>query len=158
MDDVKRYDCTNGGAKYCQGCYQMSEHPEGDYVLAEDYDALRLERERPVNRAVVRDVFLRNGFTIKEGHSDLKPYVYEAVEELLQLDGRSLTDDCSAPKWIACADSLPPVNENVLVTCEFTTNDWRTKVGGVDERGNWWVFGASWTPSHWQPLPNPPAA
>lgn len=61
------------------------------------------------------------------------------------------------PEWIACEDRMPPVNENVLVTCEFTTNDWRIKVGGVDERGNWWVFGASWTPSHWQPLPAAPA-
>lgn len=40
MDDVKRYDCTNGGAQYCQGCYQMSETPLGDYVRADDYDAL----------------------------------------------------------------------------------------------------------------------
>lgn len=106
MNEVKRYDCTNGGAQYCQGCYQMTETPFGDYVRSEDYDALLQERKHP--------------------------------------------------EWTACADRLPPVNENVLVTCEFTANDWRTKVGGVDERGNWWVFGASWTPTHWQPLPAPP--
>lgn len=44
------------------------------------------EQRVAVNRSVIRDVFLRNGFTIKEGHSDLKPYVYAAAEELLALD------------------------------------------------------------------------
>ncbi|AXH55445.1 hypothetical protein C4C37_13210 [Pseudomonas amygdali pv. lachrymans] len=30
----------------------------------------------------VREVLLRNGFTIKEGQQDLKPYVYAAAKEL----------------------------------------------------------------------------
>lgn len=34
-------------------------------------------------RSTIRDILLINGFTIKEGQTDLKPYVYEAVEELL---------------------------------------------------------------------------
>ncbi|HIE1324502.1 TPA: hypothetical protein ACXJFQ_005107 [Pseudomonas aeruginosa] len=45
MTDVKRYDCTNGGAKWCQGCYQMSEHPQGDYVAADDYAKLAAEAQ-----------------------------------------------------------------------------------------------------------------
>ncbi|HCF5688137.1 TPA: hypothetical protein NIH14_001817 [Pseudomonas aeruginosa] len=48
------------------------------------------ELEKPVNRTVIRDVFLRNGFTIKDGHSDLKPYVYAAAEELLRLGGHAV--------------------------------------------------------------------
>ncbi|UWU63030.1 hypothetical protein [Pseudomonas aeruginosa] len=40
MSEVKRYDCTNGGFAFCQGCYQMEEDPLGDYVSSEDYDAL----------------------------------------------------------------------------------------------------------------------
>ncbi len=40
MTDVKRYDCTNGGYRHCQGCYEMTETPLGDYVRSEDYDAL----------------------------------------------------------------------------------------------------------------------
>ncbi|HHW2860392.1 TPA: hypothetical protein ACUUCQ_005162 [Pseudomonas aeruginosa] len=40
MSEVKRYDCTNGGFAFCQGCYQMKEDPLGDYVSSEDYDAL----------------------------------------------------------------------------------------------------------------------
>ncbi|WP_236097225.1 hypothetical protein [Pseudomonas aeruginosa] len=40
MSEVKRYDCTNGGFAFCQGCYQMEEDPLGDYVSSEDYDAI----------------------------------------------------------------------------------------------------------------------
>ena len=46
MSEVKRYDCTNGGASFCQGCYTMTECEHGDYVSAEDYDALAAENER----------------------------------------------------------------------------------------------------------------
>lgn len=38
---VKRYDCTNGGAIWCQGCYTMKRDDEyGDWVAYEDYAAL----------------------------------------------------------------------------------------------------------------------
>lgn len=42
-DKVKRYDCTNGGTQFCQGCYTMTETEHGDYVASEDYDALRTQ-------------------------------------------------------------------------------------------------------------------
>lgn len=32
----------------------------------------------------IREIFLANGFTIKEGNSDLKPYVYAAARAVLQ--------------------------------------------------------------------------
>lgn len=31
----------------------------------------------------IRELFLANGFTIKEGQTDLKPYVYQAARALL---------------------------------------------------------------------------
>lgn len=45
MNDVKRYDCTSGGASYCQGCYTMTEAKYGDYVLADDFDKLEAEAQ-----------------------------------------------------------------------------------------------------------------
>ncbi|WAX22022.1 hypothetical protein MPK9_00067 [Pseudomonas phage MPK9] len=45
MSEVKRYDCTNGGYRHCQGCYEMTETPLGDYVRSEDYDALADEAQ-----------------------------------------------------------------------------------------------------------------
>ena len=38
-----------------------------------------------LGRDAIREVFMSNGFTIKEGQADLKPYVYAAAEELLRL-------------------------------------------------------------------------
>src|SRR5690606_14068040 len=37
----ERFDCTNGSAQWCYVCYTMTRDDLGDYVLAEDYDALR---------------------------------------------------------------------------------------------------------------------
>ena len=36
-----------------------------------------------MNRDKIREIFLKNGFTVKEGQTDLKEYVYQAAEELL---------------------------------------------------------------------------
>lgn len=33
----------------------------------------------------IREVFMRNGFTVKEGQTDLKPYVYDAAYDLLEI-------------------------------------------------------------------------
>lgn len=35
----------------------------------------------------IRQIFLANGFTIKEGQTDLKPYVYQAAYALLWATG-----------------------------------------------------------------------
>lgn len=48
---VKTYDCTDGGAQHCLGCYTMRESTDGfgksdeygDWVRKEDYDALAAE-------------------------------------------------------------------------------------------------------------------
>jgi len=40
---VKRYDCTQGGAQYCYGCYTMTENEYGDYVRFDDMSALLRE-------------------------------------------------------------------------------------------------------------------
>jgi hypothetical protein len=44
--EVKRYDCTDGGARFCQGCYTMSECEFGEYVSWDDYESLLAERDR----------------------------------------------------------------------------------------------------------------
>ena len=37
-----------------------------------------------MNREKIKEIFLRNGFTIKEGYTDLKEYVYRAAEDLIR--------------------------------------------------------------------------
>ena len=59
--------------------------------MARDRDQLRATldaqpQSAPAGeRETIRAVFLRNGFTVKEGQTDLKPYVYAAAEELLSI-------------------------------------------------------------------------
>lgn len=36
-----------------------------------------------IKKAVVRDVFIGNGFTVKDGQTDLKDYVYSAANSLI---------------------------------------------------------------------------
>ncbi|ALX94861.1 hypothetical protein AV650_15455 [Serratia fonticola] len=59
--------------------------------------------------------------------------------------------------WIPCAERMPPDGEDVVCATEFFgPGDWRRKVGHYRQNGEWRIYGASWTPSHWQPLPAPP--
>ncbi|MDK1012721.1 DUF551 domain-containing protein [Cronobacter sakazakii] len=66
-------------------------------------------------------------------------------------------------RWIPCSERMPPENTGVLVTTEFDgPGDWRMKwgtrvPGHPDAKSGWFIPGASWTPSHWQPLPEPPS-
>jgi len=61
--------------------------------------------------------------------------------------------------WVRVADQLPPKNETVIVAREFDgPGDWRKKAGGLLDDGTWQVFGASWTPTHWTPMPASPGS
>lgn len=60
------------------------------------------------------------------------------------------------PGWIPVSERMPDDNSDVLCTAEFDgPGDWRRKVGYWHE-GKWVVYGASWTPTHWMPLPAGP--
>ena len=57
-----------------------------------------------MTRDQIKEIFLRHGFKIHDGMTDLKPYVYEAAESLLADDTALLQqalealDDCV--RWI----------------------------------------------------------
>ncbi|MDI0734378.1 DUF551 domain-containing protein [Escherichia coli] len=57
---------------------------------------------------------------------------------------------------------MPNTKTAVLVTVEFDRKgDWRMKwatyiPGHPDANDGWIIPGASWKPSHWMPLPEPP--
>ncbi|HAH8591789.1 TPA: DUF551 domain-containing protein [Escherichia coli] len=64
--------------------------------------------------------------------------------------------------WISCSERMPDTKTAVLVAREFDRKgDWRMKwatyiPGHPDANDGWVVPGASWIPSHWMPLPEPP--
>lgn len=58
--------------------------------------------------------------------------------------------------WVACSERLPEWNDDVLCATEFDgPGDWRKKVGYWHD-GKWVIYGGSWTPTHWMPLPAAP--
>ncbi|WP_394736422.1 ead/Ea22-like family protein [Escherichia coli] len=64
--------------------------------------------------------------------------------------------------WISCSERMPDSKTAVLVAREFDRKgDWRMKwatyiPGHPDPNDGWIIPGASWIPSHWMPLPEPP--
>lgn len=64
--------------------------------------------------------------------------------------------------WISCSERMPDTKTAVLVAREFDRKgDWRMKwatyiPGHPDANDGWIIPGASWIPSHWMPLPEPP--
>ena len=64
--------------------------------------------------------------------------------------------------WINCSERMPDTKTAVLVAVEFgRKGDWRMKwatyiPGHPDANDGWIIPGASWIPSHWMPLPEPP--
>lgn len=65
-------------------------------------------------------------------------------------------------KWIKCSRHMPPKMTGVLVATEFGhKGDWRMKWATYipdhpETQDGWLIPGASWAPSHWMPLPEPP--
>ena len=73
-----------------------------------------------LTRAQIRDVFLSNGFTIKEGQTDLKEYVYEAAYALLAL-AAAPQPPAQAP--VAQGDAIPREDFAWLVVQEACETD-----------------------------------
>ena len=83
-------------------------------------------------------------------HSGLRP----------EQSGAPPAQDGSSPAqnqgWIPVSERMPEGSEEVLCAKEFDgPGDWRKKVG-YWLAGKWTVYGASWTPTHWMPLPAAP--
>lgn len=76
---------------------------------------------------------------------------------MLQSQGNCIKDG-----WISCSERMPDTKTAVLVAREFDRKgDWRMKwatyiPGHPDANDGWVIPGASWIPSHWMPLPEPP--
>lgn len=56
-----------------------------------------------VDRDRIREIFMAHGFTVKEGQSDLKQYVYDAADALLRA-ARAPADSVTAPAYSLDAD------------------------------------------------------
>ncbi|HAX5056264.1 TPA: DUF551 domain-containing protein [Escherichia coli] len=88
--------------------------------------------------------------------NNLKGCFYEALKVAMR--NSPVTPD----GWISCSERMPDSKTAVLVAREFDRKgDWRMKwatyiPGHPDANDGWVIPGASWIPSHWMPLPEPP--
>lgn len=72
-----------------------------------------------IPRDQIRDIFMKNGFTIKEGQADLKDYVYAAADDLISLvktpASVSVTDAATAIR--ACLEEFPESVHDIVEEC-----------------------------------------
>ena len=84
--EVKRYDCTSGGAQHCYGCYTMKEGELGNYVEWEAYEALQAECEAlqtSIKQALIIAGRGRNATLIQRGNvlAQVEAHLNKAVKE-----------------------------------------------------------------------------
>ncbi|ENN3294794.1 DUF551 domain-containing protein [Escherichia coli] len=86
----------------------------------------------------------------------------ELVSQTYKLNELSGNSTVTPDGWISCSERMPDTKTAVLVAVEFDRKgDWRMKwatyiPGHPDANDGWIIPGASWKPSHWMPLPEPP--
>ncbi|HHC4983612.1 TPA: ead/Ea22-like family protein [Escherichia albertii] len=86
----------------------------------------------------------------------------ELVSQTYKLNELSGNSPVTPDGWISCSERMPDTKTAVLVAVEFgRKGDWRMKwatyiPGHPDANDGWIIPGASWKPSHWMPLPEPP--
>ncbi|EPA7301024.1 DUF551 domain-containing protein [Escherichia coli O9,30:H25] len=94
--------------------------------------------------------------------SDAMLHGAEPVSQTYKLNQLSGNSPATPDGWISCSERMPNTKTAVLVAVEFDRKgDWRMKwatyiPGHPDSNDGWVVPGASWIPSHWMPLPEPP--
>ncbi|HBH4404291.1 TPA: DUF551 domain-containing protein [Escherichia coli] len=94
--------------------------------------------------------------------SDAMLHGAEPVSQTYKLNQLSGNSPVTPDGWISCSERMPDTKTAVLVAREFDRKgDWRMKwatyiPGHPDANDGWVIPGASWIPSHWMPLPEPP--
>ena len=100
----------------------------------------------------------------------IKMYAVDAVAAIAEVRGWNACraamlqsqGNCIKDGWISCSERMPDTKTAVLVARDFgRKGDWRMKwatyiPGHPDANDGWIIPGASWIPSHWMPLPEPP--
>ena len=104
----------------------------------------------------LRNMLTEHGPLNGRQFNNLKGCFYEALKVAMR--NYPVIQD----SWISCSERMPDTKTAVLVAREFDRKgDWRMKwatyiPGHPDANDGWVIPGASWIPSHWMPLPEPP--
>ncbi|EHH7509900.1 DUF551 domain-containing protein [Escherichia coli] len=144
---------------YLPICRIEGAHPESgfdeDFQMEQQANAEFIAAANPATVLALLDELE----TAKKRIAELKAEPVSQTYKLNQLSGNSpVTPD----SWISCSERMPNTKTAVLVAVEFDRKgDWRMKwatyiPGHPDANDGWIIPGASWKPSHWMPLPEPP--
>ncbi|EMN7487575.1 ead/Ea22-like family protein [Escherichia coli] len=153
--------------------FQMEQQANAEFIAAANpATVLALLDERERNQQYIKsrdqeneDIALTVGKlrvereAAKKRIAELEAELVSQTYKLNELSGNSpVTPD----GWISCSERMPDTKTAVLVAREFDRKgDWRMKwatyiPGHPDTNDGWIIPGASWIPSHWMPLPEPP--
>lgn len=159
-----RFDCDDAlihrdVVGYLPICRIEGAHPESgfdeDFQMEQQANAEFIAAANPATVLALLDELE----TAKKRIAELKAEPVSQTYKLNQLSGNyPVTPD----GWISCSERMPDTKTAVLVAREFDRKgDWRMKwatyiPGHPDANDGWVIPGASWIPSHWMPLPEPP--
>lgn len=131
---------------------EIAETSTNSPVIPDGYVMVPKEPTEEMNKA---------GWAAMNEHDAINP-TYRAMLAAAPQDGPALDTVQSVvavlDTWIPVSERMPIPGVDVLVAKEFFgPGDWRRKVGHVrHEDSGWNIYGASWTPTHWMPLPAAP--
>lgn len=144
-------------------CAALTQIRDGEAVWTEIgrfLDAAPAEAREPVAQwqTRVRDVRSAEWVNVtEEGAKRVMSNLHESYDVRALYERPVPADAGEAVAWIAVSDRLPPARKTVIVAVEFDgPGDWRLKAGGINDEGEWCVFGASWTPTYWTEMPPSP--
>lgn len=97
---------------------QMRDFADRTYALRMEQAAPKAAPGERLTRNQIREVFMAHGFTIKEGQTDLKQYVYDAAHALLELveAPQQEAQEPVATQWLA---------EMIMSDCGCSTQNQR---------------------------------
>lgn len=74
------------------------------------------EEQKQGMKGHIREIFMRNGFTIKDGQSDLKDYVYSAAYELIAALTQPASTALKLPETISVRTAIAALDNASAVT------------------------------------------
>nr|WP_139528639.1 ead/Ea22-like family protein [Escherichia coli] len=169
--------CRIEGAHPESGFYedfQMEQQANAEFIAAASpATVLALLDERERNQQYIKrrdqeneDIALTVGklrVELEAAEKRIAELEAELVSQTYKLNELSGNSPVTPDGWISCSERMPDTKTAVLVAVEFDRKgDWRMKwatyiPGHPDANDGWIIPGASWIPSHWMPLPEPPS-
>ncbi|EPE1047487.1 ead/Ea22-like family protein [Escherichia coli] len=153
--------------------FQMEQQANAEFIAAANpATVLALLDERERNQQYIKrrdqeneDIALTVGklrVELEAAKKRIAELEAELVSQTYKLNELSGNSPVTPDSWISCSERMPDTKTAVLVAVEFNRKgDWRMKwatyiPGHPDANDGWLIPGASWKPSHWMPLPEPP--